>query len=146
VPSITCGNCRGTHSSVADVRWCHKNWISKEEVDKAATFTQKQLPGGHYALLDDEGTWKFYRVSWGKEGGRWEGRAFLEVQASDDLHKVRNPHTRNSIFARIAEDPKEAALQYGHQIGRCSVCNRTLTNENSIAAGIGPKCAGDRGW
>jgi hypothetical protein len=113
---------------------------------KALSFTPEQLPGGYYALLNEENAWKFYRVSWGKEGGRWEGRAFLEVQASDDLHKISNPHTRNAIFARIAEDPREAALQYGHQVGQCSRCNRTLTDEQSIADGIGPVCKEKAGW
>lgn len=127
-----------------DVRKFGEPKASVAEV-KAMAWTTNYLPAGYYALLNED-KWKFYRVTWGKDGSRWEGRAFLEIQASDDLHKISNPHTRNSIFERIAKDPKEAALQYGHQIGRCSVCNRTLTDEVSIANGIGPKCASKRGW
>ena len=36
----------------------------------------------------------------------------------------------------------EEAKQYGALYGVCCVCARDLTDENSIAAGIGPVCAG----
>jgi hypothetical protein len=36
----------------------------------------------------------------------------------------------------------EIAKSLGHLYGRCMVCGRTLTDEGSIAAGIGPICAG----
>lgn len=35
----------------------------------------------------------------------------------------------------------DEAKQYGALYGSCIVCGRTLTDENSIAAGIGPVCA-----
>lgn len=37
--------------------------------------------------------------------------------------------------------PAEEAAQFGKTYGVCCVCARTLTNEESIAAGIGPICA-----
>lgn len=40
----------------------------------------------------------------------------------------------------------EECKEYGALYGTCCVCGRTLTDENSIAAGIGPVCAGKRGW
>lgn len=39
----------------------------------------------------------------------------------------------------------EMAQQYGRLYGVCGVCGRTLTDETSIAAGIGPICAGRLG-
>ena len=36
----------------------------------------------------------------------------------------------------------EQAKQYGAIYGVCCNCGRTLTNEDSIEAGIGPICAG----
>lgn len=36
----------------------------------------------------------------------------------------------------------ERAKELGHLYGRCIRCGRTLTDEGSIAAGIGPVCAG----
>lgn len=41
----------------------------------------------------------------------------------------------------IAKDPKAAAVAFGKRFGRCSVCNRTLTDPDSIANAIGPICA-----
>lgn len=36
----------------------------------------------------------------------------------------------------------EEAKEFGHLYGVCCVCGRTLTNEQSIAEGIGPVCSG----
>lgn len=36
----------------------------------------------------------------------------------------------------------EQAKEFGVLYGTCMVCGRTLTDERSIAAGIGPICAG----
>lgn len=41
----------------------------------------------------------------------------------------------------ILQDPLSAAKVHGKQTGQCCVCRRTLTDPNSIAAGIGPVCA-----
>lgn len=41
----------------------------------------------------------------------------------------------------VAKDPKAAALAFGKRFGRCSVCNRTLTDPESIERAIGPICA-----
>lgn len=36
---------------------------------------------------------------------------------------------------------REQAAEFGHLYGVCCVCGATLTNENSIEAGIGPVCS-----
>ena len=51
--------------------------------------------------------------------------------------------------ARVLEtlkDPKAAAIAYGRETGSCSCCGRELTDPESVAAGIGPICAGKFGW
>ena len=45
----------------------------------------------------------------------------------------------------IEENGVEAAKRIGLLTGSCCVCGRTLTNEDSIAGGIGPICAGKFG-
>jgi hypothetical protein len=99
---------------------------------------------GRYAVTID-GTLKFYKVDQGKEGTRWAGRTFVSVQASDELFPVRNPNARQEILNLIARDPEAAMRRYGQELGSCGHCGRTLTDENSRAAGIGPVCA-DKGW
>lgn len=46
---------------------------------------------------------------------------------------------RLSLETRLSLDE---AKEFGAVYGVCCVCSRTLTNEESIAAGIGPVCAG----
>lgn len=41
---------------------------------------------------------------------------------------------------------REEAVKFGKLYGVCCICGRTLTNEESIEAGIGPVCAGKAGW
>ena len=41
----------------------------------------------------------------------------------------------------LLQDPESAARDYGKETGSCCMCNRELTNPDSIAAGIGPICA-----
>lgn len=88
---------------------------------------------------------KFYKVDKPTEG-RWAGRTFVNVQASDEFYPVRNPSTRQEILTLIARDPKAAMLRYGQELGHCGHCGRTLTDETSRALGIGPVCRGKLGW
>lgn len=48
-------------------------------------------------------------------------------------------------IARIGADPLAAAVMHGKQTGRCSCCDRLLTNEESVRLGIGPICRGKWG-
>ena len=43
-------------------------------------------------------------------------------------------------IAKVAADPLGSAVQYGRDTGICACCGRTLTDPQSIAAGIGPIC------
>lgn len=47
---------------------------------------------------------------------------------------------------RIAMDPYKAAVEHGKLTGGCCVCNRTLSDPESVALGIGPVCAKKFGW
>lgn len=46
------------------------------------------------------------------------------------------------ICAKIAAEGKALAIAYAKVTGKCGVCNTKLTDPKSIAAGIGPVCAG----
>jgi Family of unknown function (DUF6011) len=94
---------------------------------------------GRYALSTDDGV-KFYFILT-PETGKWSGVTFVRLIAGDNTYLVRDPAKRESILARIADDEKAARRLYGEKIGRCGHCNRTLTDESSRAAGIGPVCA-----
>lgn len=102
-----------------------------------------EVADGHYALLTD-GVVKFYSVTNVTEG-KWAGFTFVNAQASDEYHKVGRESSAR-ILAEIASDPQAAMKLYGHSLGKCGHCNRTLTDEASRAAGIGPICARKLGW
>ena len=148
---IRCGKCStfqkpAYHATVADVRACHLGNgapvaapVAKAPVAKAA-----DVPAGRYAV-DHEGVLKFYHVDRPTEG-KWKGYTFLKVQASDDLHAIKNRQYREAILAAIAQDPAAASKRYGMELGKCGVCGRTLTDEISRANGIDPICADKSGW
>jgi hypothetical protein len=46
----------------------------------------------------------------------------------------------------VASDPMSAAIAYGKKYGKCSVCARTLSDEDSIKRGMGAVCAERFGW
>lgn len=100
------------------------------------------VPAGHYAIAS-RGTndLMFVRVDRPTEG-KWAGRTFVKmiVGGHPDAPVARNRVA--DVLARIVEaGTDDAARLYGQEIGRCCRCNRTLTDEASRAAGIGPDCA-----
>jgi hypothetical protein len=103
----------------------------------AESIQTTEVRNGRYALRTG-GVVKFYQVSNGK--GKWAGRTFVDAQASDDRYPVRNPSEVTRILAEIAANPLAAEQLYGRELGRCSRCGRTLTDETSRAYGIGPDC------
>lgn len=56
---------------------------------------------------------------------------------------------REEVFTAIAAvevDPRRALEDHGVRTGRCGCCGRLLTDEGSIARGVGPICAEKAGW
>ena len=98
------------------------------------------VPAGRYALVHPVRSIVEFFVVDKPEDGKWAGRTFVKQQASDDKYPVKGAR-RSEVLARIAEDPHAAMIRYGHELGRCGRCGRTLTDEVSRAMGIGPDCA-----
>lgn len=138
------------HASVADVRTCcfqprTAPAASTPKLDTSYAINpwppvSESINPGRYAVEVD-GTLKFYKIDKPTEG-RWSGRTFVSVQASDELYPIRSRSARDEILTAIAADPDGAMRRYGREIGRCGHCHRTLTDETSRAMGIGPVCAG----
>lgn len=105
------------------------------EMSKAIKEEWSDIPTGYYALRDGDGV-KFYRVN-----HHQNGRTYLDACASDERHPIRNPLHRKNILTAIRAMGWEASTAlYGQEIGSCGRCGRTLTDDVSRAAGIGPKC------
>jgi hypothetical protein len=88
------------------------------------------------ATPDGEPVLRFFHVDTPTEG-RCMGQ--VKVQAGDDLHPIRGDYAAR-VLAAIAKDYLAAAIRYGHELGICGRCGRTLTNADSRAAGLGPIC------
>ena len=158
MPSITCGHCSNTHSSVSEVRSC-SGTSSVAVLDRPepkstgrrdfASLGWRELcslvPAGRYAITY-QGQTAFVKVDKPEEG-RWLGYTFINRQAGAEYFPVRNSEARFGMLRSIVADgPREASIRYGKELGECGCCGRELTNPESIAAGIGPVCAKRHGW
>lgn len=113
--------------------------------NQTARILADQIPAGRYAIRQNE-VIKFYKITKPTEG-KWTGFTFIEVQASDDFHPVRNLASRIGVLSEIVSaGVKESTLLYGTELGVCGVCSRTLTDEDSRAFGVGPVCRNKLGW
>ena len=82
------------------------------------------------------------RTAAGEEAGAYLGKVM-----NGKLFKSRDcDTTAEAEILEISKDPKAAAVAYGKKFGRCSVCNRELTDDASVEAGIGPVCAAKYGF
>jgi hypothetical protein len=106
------------------------------------------VPAGRYAVDTNDGSINeiaFYKVDRPTKG-KWAGYAFVKLIVGDDEQRL-NHKAQQSVLAKIAAvGAAEASARYGHEIGACGVCGRQLTNDESRARGIGPKCAANVGW
>lgn len=97
------------------------------------------IPAGRYAV-EVRGGLVFAHIDRPTEG-KWAGWTFVSQQAGDETHRVNRGFAEDIKAAIRKVGFKEASIRYGRELGHCGVCGRTLTNEASRAAGIGPKCA-----
>src|SRR5215469_14764263 len=119
-------------------------WIDDLKADIYAARQLGEIPAateGHYAVTSHTGNndLDFFRVDTPAEG-QWAGRLFVKrVIGGRPDQAIRGSEARELL--KLAEDaPVEARRRYGVEIGRCSCCNRHLTDETSRELGIGPEC------
>lgn len=155
--SIRCAHCKDYHDTVAQVRACAglggvavavdlpvRGPASPVDRFKALAAKLPDLDRAYYgvSVIDkeksNEAFYEFYQVD-KPQSGKWKGYTFVKRQAGDDFFRVGFQKSINVLEA-IASDPEKALAAYGHEIGRCGICHRTLTDPESIARGIGPIC------
>lgn len=86
--------------------------------------TRGATPGAIF-VTDADGGWDEYL------GKIYQGK-FMPVRACSSEQEAR-------ILAAAA-NPLEAIIAFGRQTGKCSMCNRPLSDPDSLAAGVGPIC------
>ena len=145
---IRCGHCRDYHGNIAEVRECSRHTATNgmDAVrERGQLFTDvpgRNVPAprrgpaeeGMYRLdgvifkvqVAVHGSGKPYAKRLVQNGGAWSFE-----YAPGAVHKLGPEHLLTL----------DQAKEFGALYGTCCVCGRTLTNEASIEAGIGPVCA-----
>lgn len=119
-----------------------------EEDERRNDLASTEVPAGRYAVATESGATNelaFYKVDRPTEG-RWAGYVFVKHLLGGEEQRL-SQKTAKAVLAKIAAaGPEAASAAYGHEIGRCGICHTRLTNDDSRARGIGPKCAANAGW
>lgn len=95
------------------------------------------VPAGRYAVNNDDGELRFYRVWIGKTGYKK-----LYVLHGPDSTELPYKAALGVLGKIMREGVRECAIRFGMEIGACSNCGRRLTNRISRELGIGPICGG----
>lgn len=124
--SIRCGKCKGRHETTAEVRACYSVKTPAAPAVRPAPATE-----GVYSL---NGT--IYKVKVALHGsGRLYAVAYRDGSWELEPGMVRQ-------LTQADRMTLEAAKAYGALYGRCVRCQRPLTDEASIARGMGLTCSG----
>lgn len=120
----------------------HAGRTARVQEDPAAQ--HPEVRDGWYAVerpgTGGGNTTVFYRLRTDKRNGR----RYLDRQEGQSYTPTRRDE-RAAALRDIAADPRAAGERYAAELGRCWVCGRTLTNDASRAALIGPECAKKNG-
>lgn len=104
--------------------------------------THKDVPAGRYAIQtgDQENDLTFYYVK-----RPYIDRLhifFVEIIAGPNKYRQDHQRARAIIKDIYRAGAGEAAIRYGREVKRCSVCHTQITNRVSRELGIGPVCGG----
>lgn len=121
------------------------DWLKTQPKLTSTRLERHDVAAGRYAVTGDNDQTVFLKVDRPTEGP-YAGETFVRLQTGDDYRNVGRPARMTLLSKIVAAGPKEAMLRYGRELGSCGHCGRTLTNEESREAGIGPVCRGKMGW
>lgn len=119
------------------------------DIVKPAGLDLSSVPDGRYAVPNGATRLKVL-IQKPEAPSKWAGFTFVSDAAEygqRTKYGMQKPGDsyRGKIteeLRQIAADPKAAAIAYGRLTGHCCICNRKLEDAESVAAGIGPICAG----
>lgn len=102
-----------------------------------------EIPNGYYAISSKAGHTSFYSVTAGRNPGVIFVDLLIGGGSNGSFQKQSVPRKNQAaVLGEIEKAGIEAAAKrFGQETGKCYVCNRGLTNEESREAGIGPECA-----
>ncbi|APC46264.1 hypothetical protein HWB05_gp002 [Streptomyces phage BRock] len=117
---------------------------AKSEARKVESVTEKAnvIEDGYYVYGDTFACVKFNRAGTRQYATVWDDECKSWEYDSRESAKVKSGILAGDVKRVTPEDAK----RFGDLYGTCMKCSRTLTKPESIAAGIGPVCAGGMGW
>lgn len=133
--------------------------IKAERIAAAASYVPDpnalditKLPSGMYAVPGGDTRLKI-RVSRPKDTSKWAGFIFVDDGAEYGSRQKYGRQAPGKSYTGMVQDqlrailadPMAASAAYGRLVGACGVCGRKLEDEESVARGIGPICAGKFG-
>lgn len=140
--SIICGNCKTTHESVEQVKACYEGVVVNDtarpvrHIDSVTTVDKLPwVPEDSGIYKNSLGIFKVYKALNGTH--MLCKQLVIEDGVSGFLYRG-GPRRFVKHDQRIT---LEEAKEFGTIYGVCAMCGRTLTDETSIANGIGPICA-----
>lgn len=128
--NIKCGHCKAHHASIGEVKACAG--LSVKVVEVSASVAALVTPATEGMYLKDGRIFKVQRAVHGS--GHLYAKELVDgsfVYAGGMFRQLDSSHAMTL----------EQAKEYGALYGVCCACARTLTDEASIEAGIGPVCA-----
>jgi hypothetical protein len=140
---MICGHCKAADVDIPHVKACGHTPGADNYLDAVGApswdsivATRALHPVSEIGVYKHEGD--FYRVREGRSG-----YLYAELIVVDPSG-VSFEYSKGTIRKLYAEDriTLTEAAEFGRCFGACCVCGRTLTNPDSIEAGIGPICAG----
>ena len=139
-PCATCGVTvpAGEGMILKDGRWLTYHLSCPNEPQVAP-----EIPNGYYAISSKAGHTSFYSVTAGRNPGVIFVDLLIGGGSNGSFQKQSVPRKNQAaVLGEIEKAGVEAAAKrFGQETGKCCVCNRGLTNEESREAGIGPECS-----
>ena len=135
--NIKCGNCQNIHASVREVRTCYVSGV----ISRAVAEITKDMPEEVAAPVTPatEGMYKLgNRIFKVQRAVHGSGHLYTKELVSGGFTYASGMIRQLNSSHRMT---LEQAKEYGALYGVCCRCAAPLTDEKSIAAGIGPVCA-----
>lgn len=146
-----CGKCGKPDATVEEIRACYQGSVSAVGVaPDGKIVTVLDIERAPFQPVTEDGFYTgpdgvaIYKVVTSQQSGRLYAK-MLRVNGDNTGTWEYAPGVVRALNA-LDKLTEERAREFGKLYGVCCICGRTLTNEESIAAGIGPICSGKQGW
>ncbi len=145
-PNMPCGTVLTEIFGLCPRTSAGKTYAAKASTPGSEKVWGKDFPGivpGYYAVPSGGANdLVFFKVSFGYQFSQvasMHDRVFVKMVVGGKPDTKCSAAQARHFLGKVA-DPEAARKLYGQEIGQCGDCNKTLTDQESRARGIGPDC------